>query len=274
MVPIILLCGNAGCGKDTVAGFIAKHNNAALVAQADPMKRLAMNIFQFGEEALWGPSEKRNERFRAYTPIERWESARARLEVFRAEWLRDVLPDLGAEQRLAAGYELGRWFADVKRYYSQDPEGCDPTARYVLQTLGTEWGRKVDQDMWSRGGLRAARALLIGGKKYDRIRGLHDAPTPGYDWSVITDGRFRNEIINVKQAGGIAVLIESPEENAAALASIEKAGAKGHVSEAELKKVPRHFYDYVLINDKSFGLAVAEHRTVQFMRELSRPKAA
>jgi hypothetical protein len=60
-VPIIMLSGQAGSGKDTVAHFLVKNHGAVSIAQADPMKRLAMKLFGFSEETLWGPSERRND---------------------------------------------------------------------------------------------------------------------------------------------------------------------------------------------------------------------
>jgi hypothetical protein len=52
--PIVMLTGPAGSGKDTVASFLVKNHGAVAIAQADPMKRLAMQLFEFPEETLWG----------------------------------------------------------------------------------------------------------------------------------------------------------------------------------------------------------------------------
>lgn len=59
--------------------------------------------------------------------------------------------------------------------------------RYVMQTLGTEWGRDlVASDLWVNACLQ------------------HCA---GFSKSVITDVRFPNEVEAVKQAGGVVVRI-------------------------------------------------------------------
>lgn len=54
-----------GAGKDTVARFIAD-SGFIQIALADPIKRLAMELWDFSEEQLWGPSELRNEPDRRY----------------------------------------------------------------------------------------------------------------------------------------------------------------------------------------------------------------
>jgi HNH endonuclease len=57
---IIGICGLAGSGKDTVADILVKHRQCVKVSFADPLKRICKDVFQFTDEQLWGPSEKRN----------------------------------------------------------------------------------------------------------------------------------------------------------------------------------------------------------------------
>lgn len=63
------------------------------------------------------------------------------------------------------------------------PNGDPLTARFALQTLGTEWGRQCDADVWVKSGLRRAAASLA-------------------DVCVFTDVRFINEASAVRKAGG------------------------------------------------------------------------
>lgn len=65
------------------------------------------------------------------------------------------------------------------------PDGSLLTARYALQTLGTEWGRNCDPDLWMKAGI--ARAVRLA--DYDQA-------------VVITDCRFLNEAKAVLAAGG------------------------------------------------------------------------
>lgn len=310
--PIILICGGAGSGKDTLAGMLAKALNGACIAQADPMKRFAAAVFKFDENQLWGPSEARNAVDPRYVrpadadwkdPVllelsrnnvkANWSNAAMRLRQVAASWVKDVLPNLNGHEQNKAEAALVQWFIDVAKAhgylitadktdkdfrwgwedkvvhrisgaeYVGSEEERELTPRYVLQTLGTEWGRKVSPAMWSEYAIRTARTLLAGGCSYDKAKGLtvidENRATPnkilaeqtqGVDYAIITDGRFRNEIVNVKAVGGIAIEVVAPYKSD----TIGSAGVAGHRSEAELKSVPNHFFDYIITNDKSHGL--------------------
>jgi hypothetical protein len=64
------------------------------------------------------------------------------------------------------------------------------SARYALQTLGTEWGRKLlNQDIW-------ASATLNSAQQYDDV--------------VIADVRFPNEVKAIKEAGGVVYRVVRP----------------------------------------------------------------
>lgn len=65
------------------------------------------------------------------------------------------------------------------------PDGTPLTARYALQTLGTEWGRNCDPDIWAKAGV--AEALRCG---------------EHCQYVTITDLRFTNEAKLVREAGG------------------------------------------------------------------------
>ena len=84
-----------------------------------------------------------------------------------------------------------------------------PTARQLMQTLGTEWGRNlVNEDVW----VEAARQTILGIQDWD------EGPI------VIDDMRFPNELVMVHELGGKAIKVVRP-------------GAKdtsGHASEGNL----------------------------------------
>ena len=65
------------------------------------------------------------------------------------------------------------------------PDGSPLTARYALQTLGTEWGRNCDPDIWVKVGIAQAHRALTAG-----------------EIAVITDCRFLNEARAVRSEGG------------------------------------------------------------------------
>lgn len=58
---IIGINGIAGAGKDTAADYISNKLSYVNIAYADEIKRIAMNLYGFSYEQLWGPSERRNE---------------------------------------------------------------------------------------------------------------------------------------------------------------------------------------------------------------------
>lgn len=221
------------------------------------MKRLVYDVFQFTEEQLWGPSEARNARDTRYSPIERWEHARQRLFMFAEGWLLDVLSDLDDAPLREAWVKLTEWFQRCYEHYRDDTDS-NPTPRYVLQTLGTEWGRSIRPSVWNEYAIRAARKLLGGGYRYERTKGLvADEGYAGPGAVIVTDGRFKNEVLGVKALNGAAMLIQ-PATNVDASAT-ERAGVAGHASEAEQKSIPKHFYDLVIENDKSYGLLALEN---------------
>lgn len=288
--PYILICGGAGSGKDTLGGMLASALDGVCVAQADPMKQLAKLVFEFTDDQLWGPSESRNAPDPRFDTAPAWDRARLRLGDFGTTWLYTVLPEKG----LGAFAALSEWFFEVARVHgfelSKWPgEGVVPTveslfpdfkkrsltARYVLQTLGTEFGRQQDPRMWNRYAFTQGDLLLAGGYSYDREHGaVADTNQAGlsacrgskpYGVVVVTDGRFPNEAIGVKQRGGYLINVLNPESDNS---SVEKAGVSGHASEKGIALIPRHWYDAMVVNDKANGLQALERVVETFVKRL------
>ena len=86
---------------------------------------------------------------------------------------------------------------------------CGRSPRYVMQTLGTEWGREmIGEDFWTDlTRLRIARSSKV----------------------VITDLRFPNEAAIVEELGGVRIRIVRP--NAAS-------SGDGHASETMIDELP------------------------------------
>src|SRR4051812_10494441 len=74
-VPIVILAGGAGSGKDTVGEHLHARYGAVVIAQADPLKRFVRDVFGFSEQQLWGPSQLRNEPDPAFQRRNPWRSA-------------------------------------------------------------------------------------------------------------------------------------------------------------------------------------------------------
>ena len=248
MYPVILLCGQASSGKDTIGSFIVKNHNAVAIALADPMKRLAKIVFDFDEDQLWGPSESRNKPDLSYRNAECWQNARQRLFKSAYAWCREVS---GGD---AMAPKLQVWFESL----DQEPI----TPRKVLQEIGTQLGREFNQDIWINYAIRTANKLLGGGYIYNRLYGIAEAPPitdpllakPDPEWVVITDGRFRNEVLKVAALGGKTWKIISSETGAEAMA----AGVPNHASEIEQRGMPNHFFTSFFENDKTQGFSYCE----------------
>jgi hypothetical protein len=97
--------------------------------------------------------------------------------------------------------EAGTPPAEIERMIEGDrkqapaPELAGRTPRYVMQTLGTEFGREmIHPDLWTMAWAAAARAAL-------------DRGVPGV---VVEDCRFPNEVDAVRALGGTVVQIRRP----------------------------------------------------------------
>jgi len=109
---IIGLVGLAGSGKDTVADMLQQHHGFTKVALADPLKRIARDVFAFTDEQLWGPSQNRN------TPDQRYPrfdhnghyaghlTPRHALQTLGTEWGRECYADTWIEMGIRIAREL------------------------------------------------------------------------------------------------------------------------------------------------------------------------
>lgn len=217
---LIALVGNAGSGKDTVGKIVADNTNARLYAFADPMKELISAIFGFTDLQLWGPSEQRNQpdfRYgRKWWEFWRRESVarqhRAAMYAVRTrgeETVCDLLPGRTRSDVHAAYASLVDWCQEILTCALEDGY---LTPRKTLQSLGTEWGRSIDPDMWWRFTLAHIR----------RDQALH---------AVVTDCRFVNEAEGVRVIdGGLVWRVGRPGCGGGAGVS---GGISGHASELE-----------------------------------------
>lgn len=263
MIPVILLVGTAGSGKDTLAQALADRFQGVCVAQADPMKRFAAKVFGFTELQLWGPSAERNRPCPQFSYPGKMLECTCNFDDQARDWVEEVLPEPLHDK---GERHLRTWFDIVTRYIES---GKQLTPRYVLQTIGTEWGRTVNPNMWAEYATRIAEDLIcplkVPGCSYDRTIGLVSAD--GHPKSVIvTDGRFLNEVVNAKKAGGLVLQIQRPT------AEEVTGGVAGHKSETEQKSIPYWFYDGVVVNNG--GLEEFKAVGVDLVEKLLKPSLA
>jgi hypothetical protein len=93
------------------------------------------------------------------------------------------------------------------------PNGEPLTPRFALQTLGTEWGRNCDPDVWVKAGIARAQKL--------EVECDYSLPV------VITDVRFTNEAHALREAGGLVWRIRRD-------ADPNRAAVYAHASEREI----------------------------------------
>ena len=109
--------------------------------------------------------------------------------------------------------------------------------RYLLETLGTEWGREmICQDLWTR---------IAKQKFLESESGL-----------VIRDVRFPNEVDWLDSLGGVLVYIERPNH-------FNPEANPDHPSNKPLSK---RWFDKVIMND--CDLNTLKSRVIQCLREL------
>lgn len=231
MMPLFGLAGNMGAGKSTVAKILTEKYGFLEIAQATPLKTLAKRLFGFDDQALYGPTEERNKPQLAGL----WEAPDffSKLDIFAALCETNILPvnDERSDRILqicTKGVGLIETFYSEHKYL---------TARYVLQIIGTEIGRQIKNTLWTDIAVNQC------------IHHLSTCNT--IQAAVISDVRFRSEILTIQSSGGWIVQVLDPS----IYNDINK-----HSSEAELRGVPTFWFDTILYNDKRFGIESLEYK--------------
>lgn len=239
----ICICGEAGSGKDTVADLLREQLGGVKMALSDPMKRLVQALLGFTNEQLWGPSESRNAVDERITPQ------------FLAQVIVQVLSHEPTREKLAvnqlmtfittvdSGTARGA-FLGWLRFMAEKAESGPLSPRVVLQTLGTEFGRAVDIDLWIKIGLWQRGELLKGGHGYTSQLGLYPQPGEFVNLVFITDCRFRNEALAFNALGALMIRVLTGT----------KLPPATHASELEQRSIPDNWFYYVIQNRKSDGI--------------------
>jgi len=206
---IIGIAGVARSGKDTVADHLVKNYEFVKVNLADPIKRAAQAWYGFTDEQVWGQDkDKPDERY----PVgvrglvgerviyrrgpkghlhEHHGTIREMLLENRKHPMAHVLFDGDYDVLVACSLE------------NLDLEQPFLTPRHAFQIIGTEVGRLIYPDTWTRLAVSTAKKLLAGGCRYNQREGL----VPGYPsvkGVVIADVRWPagNEGQAIRAAGG------------------------------------------------------------------------
>ena len=228
-LPILLLSGKAGSGKDTVASMIADlYPNTTTLAFADPMKRIAKVLYGFTDYQLWGPSEARNAVDTVHGPI--FDIDKDYVPLF------DIFSQLQLRALESAMEGLLRWYGRLNADFAANKKVFSP--RVVLQQMGTEWGRAIDKNIWVHAAENVSAKLLEGGYVYSREGGLVKKEGASANLVLITDGRFRNEILEANKTGAVTIRVVREDRR----------NVGNHASELEQDQIPNYWFDYLLEN--------------------------
>lgn len=236
---ILGLVGPAGSGKDLVADWFVENQRFAKLAFADPMKRFVLRAFPgITVQQLWGPSEERNREIEIDQTW--WFEAIGHFGPGAGEIVQDVLE---SGDRVSAYSKLYEWFTQLRKNYSSKI-----SARVILQTLGTEWGRNVDPLLWAKFAHKVINILKKGDHKYNQVTGITSSEGHSYGGVIIPDHRYQNEISLTQDNGGYVIRLnrKATEKNEG------NVGIQGHSSEVEMRDIPTSEFDFVL--DLSEGI--------------------
>jgi len=113
--------------------------------------------------------------------------------------------------------------------------------RYLAQTLGTEWGRSIDRDLWLKLAKRKYEKITISAPmKQGRIMGMG---------MIIPDVRFENEAAWIKSEGGLMLEVIRPGQ--------KEISESSHASEQGINSV---YIDAVITNDGPPSKMIADAR--------------
>lgn len=224
--PIVSFGGVKGVGKNTVATMVRAFLEAGGVkvyetSFAYPLKIFVSKSCGIPESVMFGNSKERDS-----FVVNDFSSTR-------------LLADIEREFNLAAPCdgEQAKWAQSV---LNLPP---NPTCRQLLQIVGTDVVRGNTPDYWWRATLDLAQKELVSGAGV----------------VLVTDQRFRNEILGVKGAGGYCVKVFR-----------EKAGqGDGHVSETEFATIPDFWFDAQINN--SSDIESLKGRAWLLANEIKRP---
>ena len=244
MYPIVSITGKAGSGKDTFATLVAQSygpDKVKIIAFADPLKDLAQRLFGIDELLLFGPSEGRMAELDSNKP-EFWEKVHANLNnplfMVKLQELFNMSDPYAVALPKAALYNV------VKNFRNQYEGAFNRlTVRNALQVLGTSWGRAVDPNLWIRYAQNRAANLLQNGA----------------DLIIITDTRFRSEVLALKTMGACMVKILSNRN-----LSLPRSESE-HISEISQDQVPSFWFDTTIYNNKTQGMKDLMYQMSIFM---------
>lgn len=193
-MKLIGFAGRNGSGKDTAAEHLSAEWNS--IAYGDGLKRFIRQIFDTPNELLWGTLEVKNTYGLSMSP-ERWDEWEVNIgrnqEVIRALF-----------EGLRCSHDPVEFLLETFHVMRAAHFGGQPiTVRKLMQVIGTDWGRKLHEDVWVRvlkisfAGIESREFTY--GKFVGLIEERSDDIPNGY---IVTDIKYMNELRAVQELGG------------------------------------------------------------------------
>ena len=170
-MKIIGICGRKRHGKDTVGNFLQLEGRYTPLAFADPIKRIAMDLYGFTYEQVYGLEKE--------IPDPRWDGLTPR----------HALQQIGTE--MARGIHKETWIRYGLNIIEQASRGKQPRIHWAP----------------SRGFTKARHDLIIPGRENATEWG---SKYVDLDRWCITDVRFPNEAEMIRAAGGKVIKVVRP----------------------------------------------------------------
>jgi hypothetical protein len=203
--------GRAQVGKDTSADMLCAMARGKKIAYAAKLKRIVSELFDIPMDAFETDASKN-------TPT---------------DYTRRTCPMCGSiEVELLTLDNVKTCRCKVCSTMGEPaPFSQQWTPRTILQHVGTEGFRRVDDRVWTRYALKEARKLF---------------KDPELEFVAVSDVRFKSEADAIWEAGGEVWRIKRP--------SVEGkiAGLQNHPSETEQATLPDSLFQAVIVNDGSF----------------------
>lgn len=208
---LIALMGRSKSGKDTAGKMLldARPGQGASLAFADKLKQTCMDLFDLSHDDVY--TEEGKERPLHELPCLKCPSCGS-IATEPVSTIQVICTKCNAIGE-RTGFE-STW-----------------TPRMVLQHIGTEGCRRVDQSVWVNFALREA------------TRQLNDVK-----FVAITDCRFRSEADAVWKVGGEVWRIRRPATDRVGQ------GLAGHASETEMDTIPDNQFQAVIANDATLDV--------------------
>lgn len=233
-LPIILLVGHSGVGKDTIADMFCDpiyKQNAIKIALADPIKRIAKFLFHFTDEQLWGESKNRDiidPKLTDNTFYDNYyhESAKYKLSS----------RDLSIFNKFENLNIIYNWLrnGDSTHWSNKSP-------RDIIKMIGETYVNSKDRYFWANYAKQTAKELLAGGYTYTPQEGLIKKEGSYYENVIIADGRHLTEVVTFAEIGAKIVWIYGDT----------KISHQSHRSVKEIDKISINYFDYCIGNHKS-----------------------